>query len=326
MVLNLPLPALVAQEETISALKAQYVRPDDVPYLNENPYSPERHRLGEALFFDPRLSGSNAMSCSSCHNPSFAWGDGLDKGIGQGHKPLDRRTPTILNLAWTDKMMWDGRFSQLEGQALGPIGNEAEMHQDLAQLAEKIKGIPGYAQLFEKAYPGEKVTNEGIAKAIAIYERGLVSDKAPFDLWIAGDEDALTEDAVKGFALFNAKARCALCHSGWRFTDDSFHDIGLTSDDIGRGKYLKLKSQQFAFKVPTLRNAVERAPYMHDGSQKNLRTVVEFYDRGGDVKRESLSGLMRPLNLTAAEKKQLLEFLKSLSSNDKPVVFPKLPR
>ena len=316
-----------ASENKVEAkVKESYKRPVEIPYLPDNAYTKEREILGKNLFFDPRLSGSNSISCATCHNPSFAWGDGLAKGMGHGHKQLGRRTPTILNLAWTEKMMWDGRFSYLEGQALGPIGSEAEMNMLMAELAKKIKNIEGYRELFKAAYPGQEITNELIAKGLAVYERGVVSGTAPFDNWLAGDEKAITDDAKKGFLLFNSKANCVACHSGWRFTDDSFHDIGMKDGDIGRGKYLKLTSQKFAFKTPGLRSISLRGPYMHNGQESSLERVIEFYNRGGDAKRDSLSDSIKPLNLSKQEVKQLEAFLKTLTGGDSPVVFPILPR
>lgn len=320
------LPALATETLSIKELKKAYSRPKNVPYLDDNPYTTEKELLGKNLYFDPRLSGSGMISCASCHNPSLGWSDGLEKAMGHGHKQLGRKSPTILNLAWTEKMMWDGRFSHLEGQALGPISSPDEMNMDMKSLPERLKAIPGYVSLFEKAFPKQEISNDLIARAIAVYERGVVSGQAPFDRWIKGDEKAITEDAKKGFALFNSKANCASCHSGWRFTDDSFHDIGLKSEDVGRGKFLKLKSQQFAFKTPGLRNIAVRAPYMHDGSEKTLAQVIDFYDKGGHAKRDSLSGLIKPLGLTDEEKMQLAKFMESLTSKDKAVEFPILPR
>lgn len=318
--------SISAASSEIKKLKKDYTRPTEIPYLDDNKYSKEKEILGKHLFFDPRMSGSGMISCASCHNPSLGWSDGLGKAVGHQHKLLGRRTPTILNLAWTEKMMWDGRFSHLEGQALGPIGSADEMNMDMAVLASKIQAIPGYKKMFQAAFPNQPITNDLIAKAIAIFERGVISGNAPFDQWIKGDEKAISEDAKKGFALFNTKAKCASCHSGWRLTDDSFHDIGLKSDDIGRGKILRLPSQQNAFKTPGLRNIADRAPYMHDGSEQTLEQVIEFYNRGGDAKRGSLSSLIVPLNLDDTEKKQLLAFLNTLSSQDKLVSLPTLPK
>ncbi len=316
----------------LEAAKKEYARPDKIPYLDENPYSKEKEILGKMLFFDPRLSKSNMMSCATCHNPSFAWGDALGLGVGHGHKELGRKTPTILNLAWTENLMWDGRFLQYEGQAMGPIGSDAEMAMSLTGpdgVTEKLKKIEGYKELFKKAFPKDRnpITTDNMAKAIGIFERGIVSSEAPFDKWIKGDDKAISADAQKGFALFNTKARCVLCHAGWNFSDGSFQDIGLKSTDIGRGKHLpKLVSQQFAFKTPGLRNIDQRGPYMHDGSEKTLTAVVEYYNRGGDVARESRSALIKPLSLKKAETKALVEFMKTLTSNDELQTLPVLPR
>lgn len=324
--LNISTVLAADSDVDIKKLKENFKRPTEINYLSDNAYTKEREILGKNLFFDPRLSGSNSISCATCHNPSFAWGDGLAKGVGHGHKQLGRRTPTILNLAWTEKMMWDGRFTHLEGQALGPIGSEAEMNMLVTELANKIKNVEGYKELFKAAYPGQQISNELIAKALAVYERGIVSGPAPFDKWIDGDEKAISEDAKKGFVIFNTKANCVACHSGWRFTDDSFHDIGIKDDDIGRGKYLKLTSQQHAFKTPGLRSITLRGPYMHNGQESTLTQVIDFYVRGGDVKRESLSDSIKPFKITNQEKKQIEAFMKTLTGGDKPVEFPILPR
>lgn len=318
----------VTAAASASDLKALYKRPTSVPYPEDNQYSKAREDLGEMLYFDPRLSGSGITSCASCHNPSFSWTDGMPRAVGHGHKVLGRKSPTILNLAWTPKLMWDGRFNSLEEQALGPIAAEVEMNMALdgeKGLVKKIKSIPGYQPLFAKAYPGEEITAQLIGKAIGLYERGVVSGKAPFDKFIEGNSKALTASAQRGFELFNGKANCAQCHSGWSFSDGSFHDIGVPGDDIGRGKFLKLKSQQFAFKTPGLRNIAQRAPYMHDGSESTLEQVIDFYDQGGRVKRESLSEMMKPLHLTTSQKSDLVAFLNSLTSVDKKVSFPILP-
>jgi cytochrome c peroxidase len=304
--------------------KKEYVRPADVPFPKDNPFSSVKAHLGKTLFFDPRLSGNNYISCASCHNPGFAWGDGLPKGIGNAMSRLGRRTPTILNLAWTELLMWDGRFGSLEDQALGPMAAEVEMAQQMDQVAQELASIPEYRTLFNLAFPGEGVTVPNIAKAIATFERTVVSGIAPFDRWIGGDETAISEAAKRGFDLFNNKANCVACHSGWSFTDGSFHDIGINDDDVGRGKHLPLQTMQHAFKTPTLRNAVERAPYMHDGSAANLHAVVRHYNNGF-VKRPSLSAEIYELKLTDAEQNDLVAFLTTLSSVDEPIAIPRLP-
>lgn len=305
----------------------QYKRPSEIPFPKENAHTKERELLGKTLFFDPRLSRSNVMSCATCHSPSFSWGDGLARAVGDGHQQLGRRTPTILNLAWSELMFWDGRAGSLEEQALGPIAAPGEMNMPLGKMLSKLRAIHEYKPLFDSAYPGERMSEMTIAKAIATFERTVVSEKAPFDRWVEGDETAVSEAAKRGFVLFNDKANCASCHSTWRFTDDSFHDIGVAGTDKGRGNLLKdIEVMQFAFKTPTLRDVDRRAPYMHDGSEGTLEEVIEFYNLGGRVKRPGLSAEIKPLNLSGAEKRDLTEFLRTLTSPDKPVTAPALPR
>jgi len=306
--------------------KTKYARPETIPFPDDNQLTNQRELLGRTLFFDPRLSGSQTTSCATCHVPARSWGDGLAKGRGQGGQPSARRTPTILNAAWSELLFWDGRAESLEEQALAPIAAPREMNQPLDKMIGTVAKIPGYRALFERAYPGEPVTPKTVARAIATFERTVVSGQAPFDEWIAGRESAISEDAKKGFDLFNTKAACQKCHEGWNFTDASFHDIGMPDDDPGRGALLPIEAMQHAFKTPTLRNVDRRAPYMHDGSENTLEDVIELYDLGGRKKRPSLASEIVPLHLSAIEKANLVAFLKTLTSNDKAVEIPAMPR
>jgi cytochrome c peroxidase len=306
--------------------RLKYVRPASPPFPADNLYSKDRELLGKTLFFDPRLSQSGSIACANCHNPGFSWGDGLAKGVGTGMKQLGRRSPTILNAGWSDLLFWDGRADSLELQALGPIASQREMNMPLDAMVQVLQTIPEYKTLFAKAYPGDPISEKTVARAIATFERTVVSGQAPFDKWISGDENAIGEDAKRGFDLFNGKAGCAQCHSEWNFTDNGFHDVGLVDSDRGRGERLPLEGMQFAFKTPTLRNVDRRAPYMHEGNERTLGEVIDFYDRGGDARRKSLSPEMVPLHLTAHEKTDLLAFLSTLTSVDKPVEFPIFPR
>lgn len=315
----------IAQEPSAKYFK-DYQRPDSIPFPNDNAFSKERELLGRTLFFDPRLSGSNWISCASCHNPGFSWGDGLPKGIGADMKVLGRRTPTILNLAWGELMFWDGRVSSLEEQALEPLSASAEMNLPHHLLIPKLESIPGYRELFRAAYPGEGMSLPTVAKAISVFERTIVSGEAPFDRYVRGDRRAISSEAKKGFVLFNEKALCSKCHSGWRFSDEGFYDIGIDDEDLGRGKILSdIESVQHAFKTPTLRNVVERAPYFHDGSAKTLSELVAFYNQGGKARRTTVSEHVKPLNLSVDEQAAIVAFLKTLSSQDKPVSYPVLP-
>jgi cytochrome c peroxidase len=307
-------------------LKALYRRPATIPFPKDNPYTPEKAALGKRLYFDTRLSVSSAQSCASCHSPSFGWGDGLAVGVGYGMQKLGRRSPTVINAAWGGIFMWDGRLATLEEQALGPIQSAGEMNMPLEQLMKRLESIPEYKPMFVRVFPQEGMTVKALAKAVATYERTVVSERAPFDAWIEGDQKAISEEAKRGFAVFNGKAQCAACHEGWNFTNDGFQDIGLPSDDIGRGKFVPgVIKMEHAFKTPGLREIARRTPFMHDGSLATLEQVVEHYDHGG-VDRPSRSDLMKPLGLTAQEKTDLVVFLKTLSSDLTPTAAPILPR
>jgi len=310
----------------MDALKALYRRPATIPFPKDNPYTPEKAALGKKLYFDTRLSVTSAQSCASCHSPSFGWGDGLAVGVGHGMQKLGRHSPTVINAAWSDIFMWDGRLPTLEAQALGPIQSAGEMNMPLDQLLKRLSSISEYRPLFALAFPQEGMSEKTLAKAIATYERTVVSERAPFDAWIEGDEKAIPEDAKRGFALFNGKAQCSACHEGWNFTNEGFQDIGLRSEDVGRGQYLPgVIKMQHAFKTPGLREIARRAPYMHDGSLATLDAVLDHYD-GGGVDRPSRSDLMKPLGLTAQEKSDLIAFLDTLTSNLTPTAAPVLPR
>lgn len=313
--------------QILDTFKESYKRPAEIPFPEDNPYSDAKATLGKTLFFETRISRSGVMNCASCHNPGLNWTDGNSKGIGDHHQVLARKDPTLLNLAWDELFFWDGRADSLEQQAIGPIEAAGEMNMPLDQAVARLKAIPEYTPLFKAAFPNEQdaITKDTIAKAIATYERTIVSGEAPFDRWVNGDENAISPAAKRGFILFNTKANCASCHSGWRLSDGSFHDIGINDDDIGRGKFLPMPQMQHAFKTVGLRNIDRRAPYMHNGSMKTLEEVIDHYNHGF-VKRESLSDSIKPLHLTAQEKKDLVEYLKTLTSNDKPVTIPTMPR
>ena len=310
----------------IDALKEQYRRPPTIPFPKDNLYTSEKAALGKKLYFDPRLSVSMAQSCASCHSPGFGWGDGLSVGVGNGMARLGRHSPTIVNAAWGAIFMWDGRLATLEDQALGPIQSAGEMNLPLDQLVERLNAIPEYKPLFETAFPGQKIDPKTLAAAIATYERTVVSERAPFDAWIEGNERAISDEAKRGFAVFNGKAQCSSCHEGWNFTNDGFQDIGLPSADIGRGQFMPgVVKMEHAFKTPGLREIGRRSPYMHDGSLATLEAVVEHYDHAG-VDRPSRSDLMKPLGLSTQEKSELVAFLKTLTSDFDPTIVPVLPR
>lgn len=307
-------------------LLTSFRRPTAVPAPENNPITALKAALGKALFFDPRLSGSGTIACATCHNPSLGWEDGRPLGVGHHGSILTRHTPTILNVAWAEPLFWDGRADTLEEQVKAPISAVAEMNMPLDKAAEAVRDIPGYRAAFAAAFPGKAIDIETIAKAIATYERTVISGIAPFDRWVDGDKNAISEPAKRGFAIFNTKAGCSSCHSGWRFSDDGFHDIGLPGNDMGRAMIMPgLTILERAFKTPTLRNIAQRPPYMHDGSLATLEAVIDHYNQGF-VERPSLAPEIKRINLNDQEKADLVAFLQSLSSRDENVTAPIIPR
>jgi len=307
--------------------KSDYQRPHDIPFPDDDAYSQAKADLGRALFFDPILSGSGTRSCASCHNPGLSWGDGLPRAIGENQKPLALRSPTLLNIAWIPVLGWDGKFHDLESVAFTPITGLGNMNRKEEDLLAALQGVAGYRAAFAKAFPDGAITRRHIEEALATFERTIVSADAPFDHWIEGEESAISEAAERGFDLFNGKAQCAQCHSGWNFTGGAFYDIGEAADnDIGRGRiFANSPKLQHAFKVPTLRDVTRRAPYMHDGSVATLKPVIELSDTEG-MRRPSRSELIKPLNLTAQEKSDLLAFLATLTASPTYFAVPTLPR
>ena len=207
-----------------------------------------------------------------------------------------------------------GRAGSLEEQALGPVQNPREMNQTLEGMVRTLEADPDYPPLFARAFPEDpRITPVTVAKALATFERTLVSGVTPFDRWVGGDGGAVSDEAKRGFEVFTGPAGCSSCHSGWQFTDHAFHDIGLPGEDLGRGAILGLPELNHAFKTPPLRNVADRAPYMHDGSIGTLEGVVEHY-RSGIVGRDTLSpDLPRIDALSEREKADLVAFLHSLS-------------
>jgi cytochrome c peroxidase len=318
-----------AGEAGLRTLLAQYRRPAGIPYPNEDRFSRAKYELGRTLFFDPILSGAKVRSCSSCHNPGLSWADGQPHAIGEDQKPLSSglRAPTLLNVAWTPRLGWDGHFHDLESVAISPITSPENMHLPEQAMLERLSAIPGYARAFDAAFGKGEIATPKVEEALATFERSIVSRDAPFDRWIMGDPNAINASAKRGFALFNGKANCAACHSGWAFTDASFHDIGVAKgDDIGRGRFFPSSVKlQYAFKTPTLRDVTWRGPYMHDGSLPTLADVIDLYDRGG-IDRPSRDEAIHQLNLRPGEKADLIAFLQTLDGKRDQVEVPIFPR
>ena len=305
-------------------LTEAYKRPSSIPFPADNPYSAEKAALGKMLFFDPRLSKSRNITCATCHNPSFGWEDATKTAVGAQNTHLTRHSPTILNVAWGERFFWDGRAQTLEEQAMGPIESNVEMNLPIEEAVKRLKKVDSYQQWFTKVFGSQGITGENITKAIATFERTVVSGQSPFDLWVEGDQSAISAQAKRGFTLFNGKARCSLCHSGWNFTDNRFHDVGIDTKDEGlKGITGNIKDTS-AFKTPSLRNISQRAPYMHNGSLATLSQVIDHYITGG-LSRQSLSPLMQPIPLTSQEAEELKAFLLTLTSKDASVNLPILP-
>ena len=302
---------------------ARYAPPGSVPYPDDDPPSPAKARLGQALFFDPILSRARDIACSSCHQPALSWSDGRARAIGTSHSPMSLRSPTLIDVAWMGRLGWDGKFRDIEAVTFSPITAHDNMDLTEDEAVARLKAVPSYVRRYVDAFGTAEIDRHGIEQALATYERSIVSGEAPFDRWVAGDGSAVTPAARRGFALFDGRAGCAHCHSGWSFSDGSFHDIGTaTGDDIGRGRLFPSSVKlRYAFKTPTLRDVARRGPYMHDGSLPDLRAVIDLYDRGG-VARPSRSEEIHPLGLSERDKDDLLAFLDTLTEGPGPAVEP----
>jgi cytochrome c peroxidase len=215
---------------------AKLARPAAVPFPPENPYSPDKAELGRKLFFDPLMSASGTISCATCHHPRLAWGDGLPRAIGEARAPLPFRSPTMLGAAWMEAFGSQGKFPMLESLAFTPLSAAANMGRNEQERLRDIVQNASYRADFDRTFPVEGVSRATVERALATYERTIVPAQAAFDRWTAGDEAAVSEAAKCGFDLFAVRAKCSECHAGWRFKDDSFHDIGTGGDnDLGRG-------------------------------------------------------------------------------------------
>lgn len=297
---------------------------------DDNPLTAAKIELGKQLYFDPRLSRDSTVSCASCHDPAKGWSNGERFATGVRGQKGGRSAPTIINAAYGHLQFWDGRAEQLEGQALGPIQNPIEMDMTLDEVVQRLNGIDGYRRQFENVF-GTSVTAEGIAKAIASFERTVLSGDAPYDRYMAGDKSALSPTAERGREVFFHKAHCSACHTGANFTDLAFHNIGVGMDaeepDVGRRAISNLEGDHGAFKTPTLREIAKSAPYMHDGRYQSLEEVIDHYIKGGTA-NDYLDEEIYPLKLTAGQKADLIAFLtEALSSDSYPrVEKPNLPQ
>ena len=312
-------PVRAQDADMYAAWRPLFQREDNPPAPPDNPLGPDKVMLGARLFADPRLSGDGNRSCATCHRLDRAFTDGLRRPLALSHARLARNTPTLFNLAWSGFYFWDGRAPSLEIQVGMPIEAADEMHGDWPTILRRLGEDGELVEKFRGAFAEEASPSQSsIRKALASYVRSLVSPRTRFDAFIEGDARALRPAEVRGFGLFVGKAACVLCHVGWRFTDDRFHDIGLRSKDAGRGAVAGGTPGLTAFKTPSLRELTHTAPYMHDGSLPTLAAVIRHYS-GGFVARPSLATtLNRHLRLSAREKADLIAFLRTLSSENAP--------
>ena len=274
------------QKKTKPAALAPLSR--EVPAPKDNPTTPAKVELGRQLFFDVRLSGNNRISCASCHEPGRAFTDGRPLSPGADGMPLRRNTRSCLNAGFAKSLLADGRAANLEEQALLPIQSPAEMNQPLGSLERELAEVPGYVRQF-KAVFGTNPNRQDLARALAAFQRTLVSGRSAFDRFLSGEKEALSADAQAGYELFRGEAGCIACHNGPLLSDGKFYRLGVSFRDEGRARVTGKKEDRYRFGTPTLRNVAQTGPYMHNGSLKTLDDVVMFYYRG--VPRQGREGL-----------------------------------
>lgn len=296
-----------------------------VPIPADNPPTAEAIELGRRLYFEKQLSSDNSISCASCHNPALHFADGLKVARGVGAQQGTRNTPTTLNTAYNLTQFWDGRAASLEQQAGGPIANPLEMNLPHEVVVTKLSAVQSYRDEFTKVFGPGPITMDKVQKALASFERTLLSGNSPFDRYqYGGEKNALSDSAIRGLAVFTDKNRgnCVACHTigekSALFTDNLFHNLGTGMDangelkDLGRYNETKVEADRGAFRTPSLRNVAQTAPYMHDGSLKTLQEVIDFYIGGGNSNPQ-LDQQIKPIVLSAQERADLIAFLESLT-------------
>ena len=288
----------------------------DIP--SGNLQTPLKISLGKQLFFDPNLSANGRISCASCHVPSKGFADPRSVSIGVGGKHGNRNAPSALNAAYFSRQFWDGRAGSLEEQGIGPLTNPVEMaNPSNRSVVRRLEKETRYRASFQRVFGGP-VSIDRIAKAIAAYERTLVTPGSAYDQFLMGNKSALTSQEQRGFALFKGKGRCILCHNGALLSDQGYHNLGVSgAKDVGRYAISHDPTDKGRFRTPGLRNVALTSPYMHDGSVKTLMGVVEFYNQGGGRNAYPKDALLIPLHLTKSEERDLVAFLNALTGETK---------
>ncbi|MDD9974354.1 MAG: cytochrome-c peroxidase [Candidatus Poribacteria bacterium] len=289
----------------------------DFKVPKNNPLTAEKVRLGQHLFFDKQLSRDESISCATCHDPTQAFSNGARFAQGVAGAIGNRNVPSIVNRLFGQTQFWDGRSETLESQALEPLFNPDEMAMNEKLLLQRLSTDVTYQKLFYDAFGSPEPTIERVSKALACFERTLLTAETAFDRYEwDGIMTALSNSEKRGLSLFRGKARCSICHIGTNFTDEKFHNIGVSEGagqtDRGRAGVTEKSEDIGKFKTPSLRNIELTAPYMHDGSFARLEDVIAFYDQGGRP-NPNLDTEIKPLGLSDAEKADLLAFLKILT-------------
>lgn len=316
------LPKVLEVNSVPAGLSANRIVPDD------NPISAKRVELGRRLFFDPALSADGTVACATCHRPDHGFASPEPIAIGIAGRKGTRNAPSLLNRAYGTTFFWDGRSSSLEEQAIKPIVNKNEFGNTyeavVAKLSEDKATVEAFGEAFELNGREPVVTKENIGRALAAFQRTLLLGNSPIDAFQMGDHSAMTTEERQGFWLFESRGGCWKCHSGVNYADEKFHNTGVSfgrkDRDTGRFQVTNKAKDKFAFKTPTLRGVARTAPYMHDGSIRTLKEVVQFYNKGGAPDDPLLDSRMEPLGLSEKEVDLLVAFLEALSRDvDKPV-------
>jgi len=312
-----------------------------VEHPEDNPFSEAKVALGRQLFFDPRLSVSNQIACASCHDPELGWGDGRRTSFGHDRQRGKRNAPSIINAGHWEMLFWDGRALSLEEQAAFPIQDHLEMNQDLPGLEAKLNAIAGYREQFKAVFDADSITFPLVAKALACFQRTIVSRESRFDRFVKGHYDALSDEALLGLHLFRTKAGCVNCHHSPLFSDQMFHNDGFTffgrpDEDLGLYELTKRAEDIGRFRTPSLRDVIFTAPWMHTGTMQSLDEIIFMYNQGmpqpiplkymSDPRpKPQTSPLLKPLFLTEPERLAIKAFLESISTKPLPMRPPALP-
>jgi len=298
--------------------------PHKPPALKGNPASPARIELGKKLFFDPRLSASNLISCNTCHNVGLGGVDLQETSTGHGWQKGPRNAPTVFNSVFNMAQFWDGRAKDLMAQAKGPVQASVEMNNKPEMVVETLKSIPGYPPLFKKAFPGsgDPVTFDNMARAIEVFEATLITPDAPFDRYLRGDRKALSDKERKGLRLFMAKG-CSACHNGINIGGTGYFPFGVKespsadirpTEDFGRFKVTNTEADKYLFKSPSLRNIDLTPPYFHSGKVWKLEDAVRI-----------MGSAQLGINLDSDDAGKIVAFLHTLTGKQPNIVYPIMP-